>query len=89
LQITGPGINGVQTFPDVILPPDLGSTGGSAISAFSLALGGNLSVAGNATVSGNATITRTLTAGGFNPARFSLRAHRYRQRSRARSAPAR
>ena len=45
-QITGPGINGVQTFPDVILPPDLGSTGGSAISAFSLALGGNLSVAG-------------------------------------------
>ena len=42
LQITGPGINGVQTFPDVILPPDLGSTSGSAISAFSLALGGNL-----------------------------------------------
>ena len=67
LQITGPGINGVQTFPDVILPPDLGSTGGSAISAFSLALGGNLSVAGNATVSGNATVTGTLTAGGFNP----------------------
>ena len=67
LQITGPGINGVQTFPDVILPPDLGSTGGSAISAFSLALGGNLTVAGNATVSGNATVTGTLTAGGFNP----------------------
>src|ERR1700746_1610131 len=67
LQITGPGIDGVQTFPDVILPPDLGSTGGSAISAFSLALGGNLSVAGNATVSGNATVTGTLTAGGFNP----------------------
>jgi hypothetical protein len=61
LQITGPGINGVQTYPDVILPPDLGSTGGSAISAFSLALGGNL------TVAGNATITGTLTAGGFNP----------------------
>lgn len=67
LQITGPGINGVQTFPDVILPPDLGSTSGSAISAFSLALGGNLTVAGNATVSGNATVTGTLTAGGFNP----------------------
>ena len=67
MQITGPGINGVQTFPDVILPPDLGSTSGSAISAFSLALGGNLTVAGNATVSGNATVTGTLTAGGFNP----------------------
>jgi hypothetical protein len=67
LQITGAGINGTQTYPDVILPPDLGSTSGSAISAFSLSLGGNLSVAGNATVSGNATVTGTLTAGGFNP----------------------
>ena len=67
LQITGPGINGTQTYPDVILPPDLGSTSGSAISAFSLALGGNLSVAGNATFSGNATVAGTLTAGNFNP----------------------
>ncbi len=84
MQITGPGINGVQTFPDVILPPDLGSTGGSAISAFSLSLGGNLSVAGNATITG------TLTAGGFNPGTLTPSvAHRHRQRSGARPAPAR
>jgi hypothetical protein len=67
IQITGPGINGTLTYPDAILAPDLGSTGGSAISAFSLALGGNLTVAGNSTFSGNATIAGTLTAGGFNP----------------------
>ena len=46
LQFTGPGINGTVTIPDVILPADLSSgISGSDISAFSLALGGNLTVA--------------------------------------------
>ncbi|HTT57772.1 MAG TPA: glycosyl hydrolase family 28-related protein, partial [Opitutaceae bacterium] len=62
IQITGPGITGTITQPDVILAPDVSSTGaGNDISAFGLNLGGNLNVAGNATVSG------TLTAAGFTP----------------------
>ncbi len=62
VQITGPGITGTITNPDVILPADISSgLSGSNISAFGLTLGGNLTVAGNATISG------TLTATGFNP----------------------
>ena len=62
IQITGPGITGTVTQPDVILPPDVSSSGsGNNISAFGLSLGGNLAVAGNATISG------TLTSAGFNP----------------------
>jgi hypothetical protein len=62
VQLTGPGITGTITNPDVILPADISSgLSGSNISAFGLTLGGNLSVAGNATISG------TLTAAGFNP----------------------
>jgi hypothetical protein len=66
VQISGPGITGTITNPDVILPPDTSTIGsGSDISAFSLTLGGNLSVAGNATITG------TLTAPNFNPGSFS------------------
>ncbi|HVB87455.1 MAG TPA: glycosyl hydrolase family 28-related protein [Candidatus Dormibacteraeota bacterium] len=66
VQISGPGIVGTVTNPDVILAPDTSSSGsGNDISAFSLNLGGNLSVAGNATISG------TLTAPNFNPGNFS------------------
>ena len=62
MQITGPGISGTITYPDVILPADLSSSGsGNNISAFGLNLGGNLTVAGNATVNG------TLTTTNFNP----------------------
>ena len=62
IQISGPTITGTQTYRDVILAPDSSTLGsGSDISAFSLALGGNLNVAGNATING------TLTASGFNP----------------------
>ncbi len=62
IQITGLGITGTITQPDVILAPDVSSTGsGNNISAFGLNLGGNLTVAGNATISG------TLTASGFTP----------------------
>jgi hypothetical protein len=62
IQISGPGINGTITYPDVILPADVSSSGsGNNISAFGLTLGGNLTVAGNATISG------TLTSAGFNP----------------------
>jgi Pectate lyase superfamily protein len=62
VQITGPQIEGTITYPDVILPADVSSSGaGNNISAFGLTLGGNLSVAGNATISG------TLTSSGFNP----------------------
>lgn len=66
VQISGPGISGTITNPDVILPPDASSSAaGNNISAFSLTLGGNLSVAGNANISG------TLTAANFNPGNFS------------------
>ncbi len=62
VQITGPQIEGTITYPDVILPADVSSSGaGNNISAFGLTLGGNLSVAGNATITG------TLTSSGFNP----------------------
>ena len=57
IQITGPGINGTMNYPDVILAPDLGSSGsGSNIAAFGLTLGGDLNVAGNATVNGTAAV---------------------------------
>jgi hypothetical protein len=66
IQVSGQGIAGTVTYPDVILAADLSSQGsGNNISAFGLALGGNLSVAGNAAVSG------TLSAGNFNPSSFS------------------
>jgi hypothetical protein len=66
LQFTGPGITGTITQPDVILPPDVTSTGaGNNISAFGLNLGGNLTVAGNATISG------TLTTATFSPSSFA------------------
>ncbi len=62
VQISGPQISPTITYPDVILPADVSSSGsGNNISAFGLTLGGNLSVAGNATVTG------TLTSGSFNP----------------------
>ncbi|HUJ33259.1 MAG TPA: glycosyl hydrolase family 28-related protein [Candidatus Acidoferrum sp.] len=66
LQISGPGITGTRTYSDVILAPDVSSSGaGNNISAFGLTLGGNLSVGGNATVNG------TLTATNFNPGAFT------------------
>ena len=66
LQISSPQINGTVTYPDVILPSDVSSSGsGNDISAFGLTLGGNFSVAGNATVSG------TLTTSNFNPGAFT------------------
>jgi Pectate lyase superfamily protein len=66
VQISGPGITGTVTNPDVILPADTSSAGsGNDISAFSLTLGGNLSVGGNASVNG------TLTAANFNPENFN------------------
>jgi len=66
LQITGEGIVGTRTYADVILPPDVSSSGaGNNISAFGLNLGGNLSVAGNAAISG------TLTTSNFNPGTLS------------------
>lgn len=66
IQITGPGISGTQTYPDVILPADVSSTGaGNDISAFGLTLGGNLTVAGNATING------TLSTANFNPGNFA------------------
>lgn len=66
VQISSPQINGTITYPDVILPADLSSSGsGNNISAFGLTLGGNLSVGGNATISG------TLTTTNFNPGNFT------------------
>lgn len=66
VQISGPGISGTITNPDVILPPDTSTIGaGNDISAFSLSLGGDLNVAGNTTING------TLTAPNFNPTNFS------------------
>src|ERR1700675_82547 len=66
VQITGPGIIGTITYPDVILAADLSSSGsGNNISAFGLTLGGNL------TVGGNATVTGTLTSGTFSPGSFT------------------
>jgi hypothetical protein len=66
IQISGPSITGTITYPDVILAPDSSTLGsGSNISAFSLALGGNLSVAGSATING------TLTSSSFSPGVFA------------------
>lgn len=66
IQITGPGITGTRTYPDVILAPDVSSSGaGNDISAFGLTLGGNLVVGGNATING------TLTTANFNPGTFT------------------
>jgi hypothetical protein len=66
VQISAPQINGTTTFPDVILPADVSSTGvGNNISAFGLTLGGNLTVAGNASISG------TLSTTNFNPTNFT------------------
>lgn len=67
LQISGPGITGTITYPDVILASDVSSSGaGNNISAFGLTLGGNLSVAGNATINGS------LSAGSFSPSSLSV-----------------
>lgn len=66
IQISSPQINGTITQQDVILPPDLSSSGaGNNISAFGLTLGGNLTVAGNASISG------TLSSSSFNPGPLS------------------
>ncbi|HTU34267.1 MAG TPA: glycosyl hydrolase family 28-related protein [Candidatus Acidoferrum sp.] len=66
IQISGPGITGTRTYPDVILAPDVSSSGaGNDISAFGLTLGGNLTVGGNATING------TLTTTNFNPGTFT------------------
>ncbi|HTV60389.1 MAG TPA: glycosyl hydrolase family 28-related protein [Verrucomicrobiae bacterium] len=66
VQVTAPQISGTQTYPDVILPPDVSSTSaGNNLSAFGLTLGGNLTVAGNASING------TLTTSSFNPGTFS------------------
>lgn len=66
VQISGPGITSTRTYPDVILAPDVSSSGaGNNISAFGLTLGGNLTVGGNATVNG------TLTTTNFNPGTFT------------------
>lgn len=66
VQISGPGITETRTYPDVILPSDVSSSGaGNNISAFALNLGGNLTVGGNATING------TLTTANFNPGTFT------------------
>jgi hypothetical protein len=66
VQISGPGITSTRTYPDVILAPDVSSSGsGNNISAFGLTLGGNLTVGGNATIDG------TLTTTNFNPGTFT------------------
>ena len=72
IQITGPGITGTMTYPDVILAPDVTSTGaGNNISAFGLTLGGNLNVAGNATINGTLT-TSTFSPGTFAPSSLTV-----------------
>jgi Pectate lyase superfamily protein len=72
LQISGPQITGTITYPDVILPADVSSTGaGNNISAFGLTLGGNLSVAGNATIAGTLT-TSSFSPGAFTPSTLSV-----------------
>jgi Pectate lyase superfamily protein len=66
VQITGTRITGTRTYRDVILAPDVSSSGeGNNMSAFSLALGGNLTAGGNATIDG------TLTTADFNPGTFT------------------
>jgi hypothetical protein len=66
VQITGPQIIRTLTYPDVILPADVSSSGArNNISTFGLTIGGNLGVAGNATISG------TLTTTNFNPGAFT------------------
>lgn len=62
IQISGPGIVGTITYPDVILPNDPSTpsfnsvTASGAISALTLSLGGNLAVGGSATVNGSLTV---------------------------------
>ena len=72
VQISGPGISGMLTYRDVILAPDVSSSGsGNNISAFGLTLGGNLSVAGNAAVNGTLAVGGSMTFSGplnINPA---------------------
>lgn len=65
VQISGPGISGTLTYRDVILAPDVSSSGsGNNISAFGLTLGGNLSVAGNAAVNGTLFVAGSTTYNG-------------------------
>ena len=65
VQISGPGISGTLTYRDVILAPDVSSSGsGNNISAFGLTLGGNLSVAGNAAVNGTLAVGGSMTFSG-------------------------
>ena len=72
VQITGPQITGTMSYPDVILPADVSSSGaGNNISAFGLSLGGNLTVAGNATISGTLTST-TFNPGTLTPSTISV-----------------
>ncbi|MGD1210724.1 MAG: glycosyl hydrolase family 28-related protein [Candidatus Acidiferrales bacterium] len=72
IQISSPQISGTLTYPDVILPPDVSSSGsGNNISAFGLTLGGNLTVAGNATVDGTLT-TSTFSPGAFTPSSLNV-----------------
>ena len=67
IQISGLGITGTITYPDVILAADSTSGGsGSNITAFGLTLGGNLSVAGNASIAGK------FSAGNFSPSSLSV-----------------
>ena len=78
IQITGTGITGTVTYPDVILAADSTSGGtGSNITAFGLTLGGNLSVAGNASIAG------TFSTGNF----CAVVAERHREFIGGRSAP--
>ena len=72
LQISGPTLTGTTTYPDVILPPDVSSSGtGNNISAFGLTLGGNLAVAGNASVAGTFS-AGTFSVGTLNPTSLAV-----------------